>query len=71
MCYSAEQNNNVGTLLCCQGKGYNSNGRETWYGIGCSNSGAVKRCVSWGNNLARPAIKYKGVPFGTFYKWSH
>ena len=67
MCYSAEQVNNVGTLLCCDGKGFNAAGTQQWYTIGCSNNGAVKKCVSWGNVLASPAIRCKGTPTGTAY----
>merc|ERR1711962_820610 len=72
LCYSAEQINTVGTLLCCEGLGFYNNGRSRrWYSLGCANSGAVKACVSWGNVVATPEIKCKGVPFGTMYSWSH
>merc|ERR1712002_590622 len=72
LCYSAEQVNTVGTLLCCEGLGFGNGGRtRQWYNLGCSNSGPVKRCVSWGAVAATPEIKCKGIPLGTMYSWSH
>jgi len=70
VCYSAEQVNTAGTLLCCNVRGY-SNAIERWYGIGCSNSGPVFGCVSWGNVVSVPAIQCSGTPSGTMYSWSH
>lgn len=68
-CYSVEQKNNVGTLLCCEAKGYRGSA-EYWQNIGCSNNQAVKGCADWGNNFAYPEVRCYGNPFGTGYTWN-
>ena len=73
--YSIEQVNNVGTLICCQvlacGPAYTSScSGFRMYDIGCS-TGSISATMPWGNNLATPAIKCKGSPFGTAIQWSH
>lgn len=65
-CYSVEQKNNVGTLLCCEAKGYRGSA-EYWLNIGCSNNQAVKGCANWGNNFAYPGVRCYGNPLGTGY----
>ncbi|CAB4029822.1 Hypothetical predicted protein, partial [Paramuricea clavata] len=41
-----------------------------FYNIGCSSS-SLSATLPWGNNLATPAIKCYGNPFGTSLSWSH
>ncbi len=72
--YSISQVNNVGTLICCQVQGCgpaNSRACTSWglYSVGCSTT-SISVTVPWGNNLAQPAIKCYGSPFGTSIQWS-
>lgn len=72
--YSIRQVNNAGTLICCQalacGPAYGSScSGFGMYNLGCS-SGSISATMPWGNNLATPAIKCKGTPFGTAIEWS-
>ncbi len=66
--YSVTVTGNGGTLVCCNGKGFNPS--ETWTSIGCGYDNFSGSTV-WGNNLAQPAIKCKGVPFGATVSWKH
>ena len=73
--YIINQVNNVGTLLCCQALGCGpprSKHCSEWkmYDVGCS-SRSIDVCLPWGSNVAKPAIKCKGIPTGTSVEWSH
>eukprot|EP01083_Nonionella_stella_P191890 709854_1 len=60
MCYNIQPNNNASPLVCCEVKGYDSYGSEQWSSTGCGYS-SITGCVNWGNNLATPAVKCKGI----------
>ena len=66
--YSVTVNGNAGTLVCCEGLGYNPG--EQWTSIGCGYED-FSGTVPWGNVAAMPSIKCKGAPFGATLSWSH
>ena len=73
--YSVSQVNNVGTMLCCEalacGRLYSSRcGSFGWKNLGCSTS-SISGTLPWGNNVAQPRVRCKGVPFGTTYQASY
>lgn len=74
--YSLKQVNNVKTEICCQafacGPTYflRCSSGFRMFDIGCS-TGSISATMPWGNNVATPAIKCKGIPFGTAIEWSH
>ncbi|CAG8537755.1 8340_t:CDS:2, partial [Racocetra persica] len=51
-CYSVEPINNIGTLVCCDGKGYDAQNNMNWYGLSCylsikSRNGWKSSKVDW------------------------
>lgn len=55
---------------CAQGRGFNSSGAATWYGLGVCGQGATYP-VPWGNVLANPAVRAKSMspPVGITINW--
>ncbi|XP_048252872.1 uncharacterized protein LOC125381004 [Haliotis rufescens] len=67
--YSVSVTGNGGTLVCCEARTCDTRGCRL-RSIGCGSS-TFASTVPWGNNLATPAVKCKGTPFGAFIRFSH
>ncbi len=59
----------VTSQICFQGRGFNFQGKSTWYPLGCG-AGSYE-IVDWGNKLAKPKIRAKARPGfrGGLYRW--
>lgn len=54
-----------GGSICVKVKGFNAQGRKTWYNAGCGKTGSIS--APWGNNADTKEIMVKG---GALLRWS-
>ncbi|CAG8433626.1 1198_t:CDS:1 [Ambispora gerdemannii] len=66
--YTIDVGGNAKTLVCCDGRGYNDQQEEQWYGIDCAYD-TLRNFVPWGSVAAIPAIRCYGTPFGSALKF--
>ncbi|MGC5344744.1 hypothetical protein ACPXCE_20915 [Streptomyces sp. DT24] len=48
-----------GSSICVKVKGFNAQGKKTWYGAGCGKNGQIT--VPWGNVAAKKEMQVKGA----------